>query len=162
MVTASHNPKAWTGVKMVREGALAFSGDAGIGDVRAEIEAGMPEAPGGGSVEQGEIYGDFHRHALSFIDPERVTGDYKAARRTEGDDELEAVLAQRFASVQRLFNALDDTDERLRLLDARLGATVAGAAEVALGTAGADTLDTDLDDVVGELESLRAALHELG
>jgi phosphomannomutase len=51
MVTASHNPKAWTGVKMVREGALAFSGDAGIADVRAEIEAGMPEAPGGGSVE---------------------------------------------------------------------------------------------------------------
>jgi phosphomannomutase len=73
MVTASHNPKAWTGVKMVREGALAFSGDAGIADVRAEIEAGMPEAPGGGSVEQGEIYGDFQRHALSFIDPDRVT-----------------------------------------------------------------------------------------
>jgi phosphomannomutase len=73
MVTASHNPKAWTGVKMVREGALAFSGDAGIGDVRAEIEAGMPEAPGGGSVEKAEIYADFHRHVLSFIEPERVT-----------------------------------------------------------------------------------------
>ena len=101
-------------------------------------------------------------HTLDALDPERVAGDYKAARRTEGDDELEAVLAQRFASVQRLLNALDDTDERLRLLDARLGATVAGAAEVALGTAGADALDTDLDGVVGELESLRAALHELG
>jgi len=73
MVTASHNPKAWTGVKMVREGALAFSGDAGIGDVRAEIEAGMPEAPGGGSVEKAEIYADFHRHVLSFIEPDRVT-----------------------------------------------------------------------------------------
>jgi phosphomannomutase len=72
MVTASHNPKAWTGVKMVREGALAFSGDAGIGDVRAEIEAGMPEPPGGGSVEDAEIYGDFHRHVLSFIEPDRV------------------------------------------------------------------------------------------
>ena len=34
MVTASHNPKAYTGVKLVREGALALSGDAGIGDVR--------------------------------------------------------------------------------------------------------------------------------
>ena len=29
MVTASHNPKAYTGVKLVREGALALSGDAG-------------------------------------------------------------------------------------------------------------------------------------
>ena len=46
MVTASHNPKAWTGVKLVREGALALSGDAGIGDVRAEIEAGLPEPAG--------------------------------------------------------------------------------------------------------------------
>ena len=38
MVTASHNPKAYTGVKLVREGALPLSGDAGIGDVKAEIE----------------------------------------------------------------------------------------------------------------------------
>jgi phosphomannomutase len=73
MVTASHNPKAWTGVKLVREGALALSGDAGIGDVKSEIEAGMPEAPGGGSVEEVEIYDEFHRHVLSFIDPDRVT-----------------------------------------------------------------------------------------
>ena len=34
MCTASHNPKAYTGVKLVREGALALSGDAGIGDTR--------------------------------------------------------------------------------------------------------------------------------
>ena len=34
MVTASHNPKAYTGVKLVREGALALSGDAGIGEIR--------------------------------------------------------------------------------------------------------------------------------
>ncbi len=46
MVTASHNPKAYTGVKLVREGALALSGDAGIGDVRREIEAGLGHAPG--------------------------------------------------------------------------------------------------------------------
>src|SRR5687768_667378 len=69
MVTASHNPKAYTGVKLVREGALALSGDAGIGDVRAEIERGMPDPPGGGDVEEVEVYGDFHRHVLSFIDP---------------------------------------------------------------------------------------------
>jgi phosphomannomutase len=73
MVTASHNPKAWTGVKLVREGALALSGDAGIGDVRAEIERGMPDPPGGGDIEEVEIYDAFHRHVLSFIDPERVT-----------------------------------------------------------------------------------------
>jgi len=72
MVTASHNPKAWTGVKLVREGALALSGDAGIGDVRAEIESGMGPPPGGGTVEAVDLYDEFHAHVLSFIDPGRV------------------------------------------------------------------------------------------
>jgi phosphomannomutase len=72
MVTASHNPRDWTGVKLVREGALALSGDAGIDDVRAEIEAGLPAAPGGGTVEEVDIYDEFHRHVLSFIEPDRV------------------------------------------------------------------------------------------
>jgi len=72
MVTASHNPKAYTGVKLVREGALPLSGDAGIGEVKAEIEAGLGEAPGGGSVEEVEVWDEFHAHALSFIDPSNV------------------------------------------------------------------------------------------
>ena len=72
MVTASHNPKAYTGVKLIREGALALSGDAGIDDVRREIEAGLGPAPGGGSFEEVDIWGDYREHALSFIDPSAV------------------------------------------------------------------------------------------
>jgi phosphomannomutase len=72
MVTASHNPKAYTGVKLVREGALPLSGDAGIGDVRAEIEGGLGEAPGGGSFEEVDVWEEFRTHALSFIDPANV------------------------------------------------------------------------------------------
>jgi phosphomannomutase len=72
MVTASHNPKAYTGVKLVREGALALSGDAGIPDIKAAIEAGLPEARGGGSVEAVDVYDDFHAHVVGLIDPERV------------------------------------------------------------------------------------------
>jgi phosphomannomutase len=72
MVTASHNPKAYTGVKLVREGALALSGDAGIGDVRDLVIGGMPDAPGGGDVEAVDIYDDFHRHALASIDASKV------------------------------------------------------------------------------------------
>jgi phosphomannomutase len=69
MVTASHNPKAYTGVKLMREGALALSGDAGIQDVRAEIEAGLPDPPGGGSAEEIDIYPDFHEHMMSIVEP---------------------------------------------------------------------------------------------
>jgi len=72
MVTASHNPKAYTGVKLVREGALPLSGDAGIGDVRAEIEAGLGPAPGGGSCEEVDVWEEFRAHALSFVDPANV------------------------------------------------------------------------------------------
>jgi phosphomannomutase len=72
MVTASHNPKAYTGVKLVREGALPLSGDAGIGDVKAEIEAGLGHAPGGGSFEEVDVWEEFRAHALSFIDPANV------------------------------------------------------------------------------------------
>ena len=72
MVTASHNPKAYTGVKLVREGALALSGDAGIGDVRREIEAGLGHAPGGGSFEEVDVWEGYRSHALSFIDPVKV------------------------------------------------------------------------------------------
>jgi phosphomannomutase len=69
MVTASHNPKPYTGVKLLREGALALSGDAGIQDVRAQIESGFPEPQGGGSVEEVEIGDEFRAHVLGFVDP---------------------------------------------------------------------------------------------
>jgi phosphomannomutase len=69
MCTASHNPKAYTGAKLVKRGAIALSGDAGIGDIRARIEEGLGDAPGGGSAEDVEIYDEFHEAVLRFIDP---------------------------------------------------------------------------------------------
>ncbi len=72
MCTASHNPKAYTGVKLVREGALPLSGDAGIGEVKAEIEAGLGGAPGGGALEEVDIWDEYRAHALGFIDPAAV------------------------------------------------------------------------------------------
>ena len=69
MVTASHNPKAYTGVKLVREGALALSGDTGITAIRDLILAGLGDAPGsGGSAEEVDIASEFRERALSFID----------------------------------------------------------------------------------------------
>ncbi|MGZ8676406.1 MAG: phosphomannomutase/phosphoglucomutase [Solirubrobacterales bacterium] len=72
MVTASHNPKEYTGIKLLREQAMALSGDAGIQDVRAEIEAGLPEPAGGGAVEQIEIGDDFRAHLLGLVDPAKI------------------------------------------------------------------------------------------
>ena len=54
MCTASHNPKAYTGAKLVERGAIALSGDAGIGDIRAQRSTSRPRRRrrGGGSVEE--------------------------------------------------------------------------------------------------------------
>jgi hypothetical protein len=101
---------------------------------------------------------------LATLDPERVAAEYKRAKRAGDQPDVEAALGQRFMSVQRLLNTLDDTDDRLRLLDARLGAAVAQAAEVALDVAGpsaADALDAELAGVVDDLAALRSALDEL-
>src|SRR5215217_7553734 len=72
MCTASHNPKAYTGAKLVREGAIALSGDSGIQDMRRMVDAGMGDAPGGGSAEDVDIYAEFHESAMKFIDPANV------------------------------------------------------------------------------------------
>jgi phosphomannomutase len=72
MCTASHNPKPYTGAKLVKRGAIALSGDAGIGDVRKGIEQGLGDPPGGGSAEEVSIYEEFQQTALRFIDPAAV------------------------------------------------------------------------------------------
>jgi phosphomannomutase len=72
MCTASHNPKAYTGAKLVREGAIALSGDQGIQDMRRLIDEGLGDAPGGGSAEDVDVYGEFHEAAMKFIDPSNV------------------------------------------------------------------------------------------
>jgi phosphomannomutase len=72
MCTASHNPKQYTGAKLVKRGAIALSGDAGIGDVRRLIEEGLGDPPGGGSAEEVAIADEFHAAVLKLIDPAAV------------------------------------------------------------------------------------------
>ncbi|MBA2546609.1 MAG: phosphomannomutase/phosphoglucomutase [Solirubrobacterales bacterium] len=68
MITASHNPKAYTGVKLVREGALPLSGEAGIGDLRDMIADGLPDkGPGGGTIEVVDVLKEFQEGALAMI-----------------------------------------------------------------------------------------------
>jgi phosphomannomutase len=74
MCTASHNPKRYTGAKLVGQGALALSGDSGIGEVRDRIAAGLGE-PGSdspGSVQEVSVYEEFQAAALQFIDPAAI------------------------------------------------------------------------------------------
>ncbi|MDQ3793842.1 MAG: phosphomannomutase/phosphoglucomutase [Actinomycetota bacterium] len=72
MITASHNPKDYNGLKLCREDAIALSGEHGIGQIRDLITSGkLPEpAEYPGSVEESDIAEDYAQHCLTFIDTE--------------------------------------------------------------------------------------------
>jgi phosphomannomutase len=73
-VTASHNPKEYNGLKMVRREAFPLSGDAGIGDIREMVVSGSIPAPTRprGRVEPRSMLDDYVEKVLSFIDPGRI------------------------------------------------------------------------------------------
>ncbi len=72
MITASHNPKDYNGLKLCREDAIALSGDEGINQIRDLITSGKLPEPNedAGSVEEGDIIEDYAEHCLSFINTE--------------------------------------------------------------------------------------------
>jgi len=73
MVTASHNPKQYNGLKMCREDAIAISSETGGNAIRDLALAGNPPEPARkGQVIQRDVAGDYVRHALSFIDVAKV------------------------------------------------------------------------------------------
>ena len=84
MCTASHNPKAYTGAKLVREGAIALSGDSGIQDIRQALEAEALSPNGGAAPAPPSVARGRSRRPTSttssrppplrFVDPEVIRG----------------------------------------------------------------------------------------
>src|SRR6185312_3992160 len=70
MITASHNPKEYTGMKLVRRGALPVGGESGLLDVRDRAQAladdASAETPG--KIEQHDIWPAYVERVLSFVD----------------------------------------------------------------------------------------------
>jgi phosphomannomutase len=70
-ITASHNPKQYNGIKMVRAGALPLSGDAGIDDIRDMIANDRLPAPAAtrGDLTSRDVLPGYVEKVMSFIDP---------------------------------------------------------------------------------------------
>jgi phosphomannomutase len=69
MVTASHNPPNYNGMKMVREQSRPISADTGLQQIRAIAEKGefkKPKRPG--AVQNVDIRKDYIAHLLSYVD----------------------------------------------------------------------------------------------
>jgi len=69
-ITASHNPKQYNGIKMVRQEAFPLSGEEGLSDIRDMIVNGTlpPPAAKAGSLSTMDVLNEYSQHVLSFID----------------------------------------------------------------------------------------------
>ena len=73
MVTASHNPKEYNGIKMVRKNAVPISGDTGIYDIRDLAVSGYKFlAPQPGQISSRDIFEAYLAKVLSVIDIKKI------------------------------------------------------------------------------------------
>lgn len=69
MITASHNPKGYNGMKLVREGSRPVSGDTGLFAIRDRVNTGQfktPEKVGSAHVDDDKTA--YIQHLLGYVD----------------------------------------------------------------------------------------------
>jgi phosphomannomutase len=71
-VTASHNPKEYTGMKIVRRGALPVGGDSGLAEIRERAQRGFGERERRGDVRDENVWPAYRERVLSFVDPQAI------------------------------------------------------------------------------------------
>jgi phosphomannomutase len=69
MITASHNPSRYNGVKLCRDGAKPVGQDTGLNELRQMIEAGVPAATGSpGTVTPRDLLSGYAEHLKKLVD----------------------------------------------------------------------------------------------
>lgn len=73
MITASHNPKDYNGMKLVRSGSRPISGDTGLKEladmiVREDFETACPKVQNMGAYEQYNVMPEYVSHLLTYVD----------------------------------------------------------------------------------------------
>lgn len=68
MITASHNPPEYNGMKMVRAESRPVSSDTGLNAIEEKVAAGEFVRTGSGSVTSRDVYADFVQHLLGFVE----------------------------------------------------------------------------------------------
>jgi phosphomannomutase len=71
-VTASHNPKDYTGMKIVRRGALPVGGDSGLPQIRERALRGFGERERRGDVRDENVWPGYRERVLSFVEPSAI------------------------------------------------------------------------------------------
>jgi phosphomannomutase len=112
MLTASHNPKEYNGLKFCLAGAKPVGEDTGLGEIRALAEGEEPApAAARGEVRRHELLDAYVDHVLTFVDAERMRPLIVAVDTANGMGGLvvPAVFARLPVTLHHLFPELDGT-----------------------------------------------------
>jgi phosphomannomutase len=72
MITASHNPPEWNGIKLCREGAAPVGADTGLDEIKMDATAGLPDHETAGLIETFDPLPGYIEHLFGIVDPERI------------------------------------------------------------------------------------------
>jgi phosphomannomutase len=111
MITASHNPKQYNGLKFCQPGARPVGEETGLRDIRAIVEAGVTPAGERGSVEHRDLLEAYVEHVLRFVDVDAMRPMTVVADTANGMGGLvvPAVLERLPVTAHYLFRELDGT-----------------------------------------------------
>jgi len=112
MLTASHNPKQYNGLKFCLSGARPVGEDTGLRAIRALVEAGeRPPVDTPGRVESRDLLGAYVEHVLSFVDVAAMRPLTVVADTANGMGGLvvPAVMARLPITLHHLYAELDGT-----------------------------------------------------
>jgi phosphomannomutase len=111
MLTASHNPKQYNGLKFCLAGAKPVGEETGLREIRRLVETGVEPKAEPGTVEQREMLDDYVDHVLSFVDVEAMRPLTVVADTANGMGGLvvPAVMSRLPITLYHLFPELDGT-----------------------------------------------------
>jgi phosphomannomutase len=112
MLTASHNPKNYNGLKFCMPGARPVGEDSGLREIRAIVERGdIPAAATKGTVSQRDLLEPYTEHVLSFVDIPAMRPMTVAVDTANGMGGLvvPAVMARLPVTLHHLYAELDGT-----------------------------------------------------
>ena len=161
VVSASHNPKEYNGMKMVREKATAISSDTGLFDIRDALKAGKDAevtSDKKGAFTERDIVDNYLKHVLQSVDRNKIK-PFTFVAATTRPGLLSSPLRSRFGILLRLEFY---TDDELRFVVTRsaevLGVPIDqdGAAEIAMRSRGTPRIANRLLRRVRDYAQVRA------
>jgi phosphomannomutase len=111
MLTASHNPPQWNGMKFCLAGATPVGEDSGLADIRALAERDLAHPSSRGSEERRDLLDAYTDHVLTFVDVDAMRPLTVVADTANGMGGLvvPAVMSRLPVTLIHLFPELDGT-----------------------------------------------------